>query len=86
MAGDAIGGVQVFEDQFGNTWKHDEGNSWVLADADEEHTPTPDLHEGLRFGGSPLQSIMNLIRHPATLTSLGRSVLILPYNRCQTRP
>ncbi|KAK9862415.1 hypothetical protein WJX84_010278 [Apatococcus fuscideae] len=67
-------GGEVLVDQHGNTWRNEEGNSWVL---DKELSQEPDIHEGLRFGGTPLQNILNLIRHPATLTSLGRHQLVI---------
>ena len=45
--------------------------SWILSTTEQVHLN--DVHEGLRFGGGPLQNIMRLNRHPATLTALGRS-------------
>ncbi|KAK9867039.1 hypothetical protein WJX84_010092 [Apatococcus fuscideae] len=49
--------------------------SWILSTTEQVHLN--DVHEGLRFGGGPLQNIMRLNRHPATLTALGRHQLVI---------
>lgn len=67
-----VQGSEVLVDQMGNSWQQEEVMNWLLPA--EAVSAESDIHEGLRFGGAPLQNIMNLIRHPATLTSLGRSV------------
>ncbi len=48
----------------------DEGTATVTVGNQQQTAPT--VHEGLQFGGTSFQHIMNLIRHPATLTNLGR--------------
>ena len=51
---------------------HTQGEGSAIQEAPIQKQAGPSVHEGLQFGGQPFQHIMNLIRHPATLTNLGR--------------
>ena len=49
-----------------------QGGGTPFAMAEVEEQGPPPVHEGLQFGGEAFRHVLNLIRHPATLTTLGR--------------